>query len=196
MTSSILPPRRLFAPCSPRTQAMASTTLDLPEPLGPTTHVMPGSNRSVVDDAKDLKPRRVRLFRCTLQAPWEGLREEGPVAGKAESQPSRDPPRQARNAPNRKGAGSPLAPLRWCFGLVVRSGERGLVLHDVGDRQRQHVVPQTLELGVRRLQPCYLMLEIPNPLAQAAHLGHDAHVRPHPYMTEQRLCHRWLPPRK
>src|SRR5438445_1401118 len=65
MTSSIIPPRNDFAPCSPSTQAMASTTLDLPDPLGPTTQVMPGSKRSVVEDAKDLKPRRVRLFRCT-----------------------------------------------------------------------------------------------------------------------------------
>jgi hypothetical protein len=37
---------------------MASTTLLLPEPLGPTTQVMPGSKRSVVADAKDLKPAR------------------------------------------------------------------------------------------------------------------------------------------
>ena len=37
MTSSILPPRSVLAPCSPITQARASTTLDLPEPLGPTT---------------------------------------------------------------------------------------------------------------------------------------------------------------
>src|SRR6476620_261235 len=65
MTSSILPPRRLLAPCSPMTQARASTTLDLPDPLGPTTHVMPGSRRKVVADAKDLKPRRVRLLRYT-----------------------------------------------------------------------------------------------------------------------------------
>src|SRR3954452_17022886 len=65
MTSSILPPRRLLAPCSPRTQAMASTTLDLPDPLGPTTAVMPGSSRSVVADAKDLNPLSVRLERCT-----------------------------------------------------------------------------------------------------------------------------------
>ena len=35
MTSSILPPRSALAPCSPSTQAMASTTLDLPEPFGP-----------------------------------------------------------------------------------------------------------------------------------------------------------------
>src|SRR5215831_9381083 len=64
-TSSILPPRRDLAPCSPITQDRASTTLDLPEPFGPTTQVMPGSRRSVVAEAKDLKPRRVRLFRYT-----------------------------------------------------------------------------------------------------------------------------------
>src|ERR1700712_5718373 len=63
MTSSILPPRRDFAPCSPITQARASTTLDFPDPLGPTMQVIPGSSWSVVDDAKDLNPLRVRLFR-------------------------------------------------------------------------------------------------------------------------------------
>src|SRR5690349_9074134 len=66
-TSSILPPRRDLAPCSPITQDRASTTLDLPEPFGPTTQVMPGSRRRVVAEAKDLKPRRVRLFRYTCQ---------------------------------------------------------------------------------------------------------------------------------
>src|ERR1700733_12577888 len=65
MTSSIFPPRRLFAPCSPMTQERASTTLDLPDPLGPTTQVMPVSRRSVVAEANDLKPRRVRDFRYT-----------------------------------------------------------------------------------------------------------------------------------
>src|SRR4029078_12796562 len=65
MTSSILPPRRLLAPCSPITQDSASTTLDLPEPLGQNTPVIPGSKRSVVAEANDLKPRRVRLLRCT-----------------------------------------------------------------------------------------------------------------------------------
>src|SRR3954466_3659041 len=65
MTPSILPPRSAFAPCSPSTHAMASTTLDLPEPFGPTTQVMPGSSRIVVAEAKDLKPLTVRLLRCT-----------------------------------------------------------------------------------------------------------------------------------
>src|SRR6478609_1936098 len=65
ITSSILPPRSALAPCSPSTQAIASTTLDLPEPLGPTTQVIPGSSFSVVAEAKDLKPFTVRLLRCT-----------------------------------------------------------------------------------------------------------------------------------
>src|SRR5699024_7219271 len=64
LTSSILPPRSALAPCSPITQLRASPTLALPDPVGPTTHVMPGSNRRVVADAKDLKPLSVRLFRC------------------------------------------------------------------------------------------------------------------------------------
>src|SRR5919205_455678 len=66
MTSSILPPRRLLAPCSPMTQPRASTAWDLPEPLGPTTAVTPGSKSNVVADANDLKPRTVRLLRCKV----------------------------------------------------------------------------------------------------------------------------------
>ncbi len=69
MTSSILPPRSVLAPCSPITQVSASTTLDLPEPLGPTTQVMPGSKRRVVGEAKDLKPFSVRLLRCMTRYP-------------------------------------------------------------------------------------------------------------------------------
>src|SRR5580692_10954081 len=64
-TSSILPPRRLLTPCSPITQANASTMFDLPDPFGPTTQVIPGSNRREVAEAKDLNPRRVRLFTYT-----------------------------------------------------------------------------------------------------------------------------------
>src|SRR4051794_39800064 len=66
MTSSILPPRSDLAPCSPITQLSASTTLDFPDPFGPTTQVIPGSKFSVVAEAKDLKPRRVRLLRCNI----------------------------------------------------------------------------------------------------------------------------------
>src|SRR6186713_937633 len=73
MTSSILPPRSVLAPCSPITQARASTTLDLPEPLGPTMQVIPGSSWRVVADANDLNPRSVRLFKYTVGAPSESV---------------------------------------------------------------------------------------------------------------------------
>src|SRR4029450_6651213 len=63
MTSSILPPRSDLGPCSPSTHATASTTLDLPEPLGPTMTVIPGSKSRVVFSAKDLNPRRGSDFR-------------------------------------------------------------------------------------------------------------------------------------
>src|SRR6266849_8203591 len=58
-------PRRCFTLCSPRTQAIASATLLLPQPFGPTTAVMPSpvKMRSVWS-AKDLKPvisRRLSL---------------------------------------------------------------------------------------------------------------------------------------
>ena len=46
------------------THARASTTLDLPEPFGPTTAQMPGSNFRFVADAKDLKPLSVSDLRC------------------------------------------------------------------------------------------------------------------------------------
>ena len=82
MTSSILPPRSDLAPCSPMTHARASTTLDLPEPLGPTTQVIPGSSWSVVEEAKDLNPLRVRLFRYTvLPRKWQQM---GADAGEAQ----------------------------------------------------------------------------------------------------------------
>src|SRR5215211_4875695 len=80
MTSSIFPPRNDLAPCSPITQLSASTTLDLPEPLGPTTQVMPGSKLRVVADAKDLNPRRVRLLRYNVP-PLDGVcSREDPTA--------------------------------------------------------------------------------------------------------------------
>src|SRR6266446_3162423 len=43
--------------CSPRTQEMASTTLDLPQPFGPTMHVVPDPlNVTTVRSQNDLKP--------------------------------------------------------------------------------------------------------------------------------------------
>ena len=56
ITSSILPPRRTLADCSPRAHFILSAILDLPHPFGPTIAVMPGSKSSLVLSAKDLKP--------------------------------------------------------------------------------------------------------------------------------------------
>ena len=63
MTSAISPPRSALADCSPKTQRMASETLDLPQPFGPTMAVTPGWKFSDVLSANDLKPRTVRFLR-------------------------------------------------------------------------------------------------------------------------------------
>ena len=65
MTSSIFWERTDFGDWAPSTQAMASTTFDLPDPLGPTTTVTPGSSAIGVLSANDLKPLMVRFFRYT-----------------------------------------------------------------------------------------------------------------------------------
>src|ERR1700737_2135141 len=62
-------PRSSRALRSPRTHRMASTRLLLPEPLGPTTAVIPGSKSSSVFLAKVLKPWTSTDFRCMLRAP-------------------------------------------------------------------------------------------------------------------------------
>jgi hypothetical protein len=72
MTSSIFWERTALGAIAPSTQAMASTTFDLPEPFGPTTTVTPGSRLRVVASANDLNPLMVRVFRnigTTLSGP-------------------------------------------------------------------------------------------------------------------------------
>ena len=56
MTSSMSPPRICLAEVSPMTQRNASTRLDLPQPLGPTTPVKPGWTTNSVASTKDLNP--------------------------------------------------------------------------------------------------------------------------------------------
>ncbi len=97
MTSSIFPPRSVLAPCSPITQARASTTFDLPDPFGPTMHVTPGSSAKVVGCANDLNPLSVTLFRCMdepLRAAYgypdnRTRRSSRPSAGGADAAPPR-----------------------------------------------------------------------------------------------------------
>src|SRR6185369_12431758 len=63
MTSAISPPRSALADCSPSTQRIASETLDLPHPLGPTIAVTPGMKLREVLSAKDLNPKTVKFLR-------------------------------------------------------------------------------------------------------------------------------------
>ncbi len=56
MMSSLDLPRSCLRLCSPITQRMASTTLLLPQPFGPTTAEMPGGNSSVDLSQNDLNP--------------------------------------------------------------------------------------------------------------------------------------------
>src|SRR3978361_443290 len=118
MTSSILPPRSDFAPCSPITQARASTTLLLPEPLGPTMQVMPGSSGRVGAEANDLKPRNVRLLRCTA-SPLGVRAADGWCARALDGRAGRARPREVSGRqPNGRRPG-PRLPTLW---EGVRSG--------------------------------------------------------------------------
>ena len=63
MTSSIAWPRKCLALRSPSTHSTASEILDLPEPFGPTTAVMPGSKESALLSANDLKPLSTSDFK-------------------------------------------------------------------------------------------------------------------------------------
>ncbi len=102
MTSSILPPRSDFAPCSPMTQASASTTFDLPDPFGPTTQVIPGSRRIVVAEAKDLKPRRVSVLRYTVWSQLSSAFRVPSPAGCGQTLPAR--PHVGGTSPGAGGA--------------------------------------------------------------------------------------------
>ena len=66
ITSSISLPRICLAEVSPITHFIASTRFDLPQPLGPTMPVMPGSMVSSVGSTKDLKPESRSLSNCTI----------------------------------------------------------------------------------------------------------------------------------
>src|ERR1700719_2363835 len=57
--------------CSPRTQEMASTTLDLPQPFGPTMQVVPDPlNVTTVRSQNDLKPTRSTFRSFSKMSPF------------------------------------------------------------------------------------------------------------------------------
>src|SRR5437868_11092011 len=82
MTSAISPPRNDLADCSPSTQRTASSTLDFPQPFGPTIAVMPSWKLRSVLSANDLNPSSSSDCKCmvgetsglsrSIQQGWEG----------------------------------------------------------------------------------------------------------------------------
>src|SRR5689334_21834019 len=74
ITSSMPPPRSDLGLDSPIAQRIASRRLDLPQPLGPTTPVRPGSMRSSAGSTKLLKPLSLsRRIRKLSPSPFVGL---------------------------------------------------------------------------------------------------------------------------
>ncbi len=69
ITSSIPPERMDLGEFSPITQRIASSRLLLPQPLGPTTPVSPGSIRSSLGSTKLLKPLSLSLRNSTRASP-------------------------------------------------------------------------------------------------------------------------------
>src|SRR5262249_45833512 len=68
MQSAMRSARKDLWLCSPSTQEMASTTFDLPQPFGPTIHVVPEPlNVTTVRSQNDLKPT-ISTFRSLSKA--------------------------------------------------------------------------------------------------------------------------------
>ena len=144
ITSSIFCERTDLGAWAPSTQAIASTTFDLPDPFGPTTTVTPVSRFMTVESANDLKPLRVRLLRNTLPEIYSALTARAVMGGTLGRHGSPDPADAARRA---AFARSPVHDV----GVLVRApvAEQIDVL---GITQRRAAVQRSLggESGARR----------------------------------------------
>src|SRR5687768_12100688 len=114
MTSSMPAPRIDLGEDSPITQRIASSTLDLPQPLGPTTPVRPSSVRNSAGSTKLLKPVSFSLF-IRMASPRKGYPclapraldqrlDRGPAVHRSEGAVDEEG-RRARHAPRLGGAG-------------------------------------------------------------------------------------------
>ena len=82
MTSSIFWERTDLGACAPSTQAIASTTFDLPEPLGPTTTVTPGSSdmtRRVGERLEALEGETLQEHGGPESTPAQSFRHRSPA---------------------------------------------------------------------------------------------------------------------
>src|SRR6266568_3089789 len=82
ITSAISSPRSDLADCSPSAQRTASSTLDFPQPFGPTIAVTPSWKLKTVLSANDLKPKSSSDCKCILgQNPRLGSLNTAPLSG-------------------------------------------------------------------------------------------------------------------
>ena len=78
MTSVIEPfPLNDFTDCSPKTHLIASTTLLLPEPFGPTTQLIPSVNSRFILSAKDFDDFYASVYAYVRENGKNGYRELG-----------------------------------------------------------------------------------------------------------------------
>ena len=73
ITSTIDSPLRFLADNSPSTHLTASITLDLPQPLGPTTPTIFVGNDIFVGSTKLLKPDSFICFSCISRVKFLGI---------------------------------------------------------------------------------------------------------------------------
>src|SRR6478609_7701881 len=96
ITASMSAARSDLYEVSPIAQRSASTRFDLPQPLGPTTPVKPGSMTKSVGSTKDLKPcRRRRVIFISTHLCWQA---RIPLPGQYHGRQCRYPGRVARGA--------------------------------------------------------------------------------------------------
>src|SRR4051794_38363011 len=116
ITSSMERPRRCFALCSPIAHRMASTTLDLPQPFGPTTPVTPSSKEKTTRSANDLKPEisRRRIFMDGAKIPESGSGDKACLGSRKMGVVPSDgwPFHRAGTLPRGSDIGLPIAPRR------------------------------------------------------------------------------------
>ena len=104
-----------------------STTLDLPQPLGPTTPETPASKWNVVLSGKDLKPRSSSLRMCMVcRAACGGRvgRRAGRRAGEARAGSREEPTRREREITRRAAPRDPQRSAREGHGDDQREAQK------------------------------------------------------------------------
>src|SRR5690348_8721755 len=119
MQSDMRSARSILWLCSPRTQEIASTTLDLPQPLGPMMQVMPLPLKTIlVFSQNDLKPNS-----STLRSLSTLLLGKFPRAGRCAQNSIQTYSVESRVPRQKYGGSRSAGPAAWRFGEAVMKGK-------------------------------------------------------------------------